>query len=75
MGEIAKEIDQKRMLAALHKRMETEANDRYNELLASHERLESALDKIAGLAPGYGDVCESIARIARDALAQIPKGE
>ncbi len=32
--------------------------------------LLAALSKIAGLAPGEGDVCELIARIARAAIAQ-----
>lgn len=37
------------------------------DALAADKMLE-ALETIAGLAPGYGDVCEHIAKIARAAI-------
>ena len=39
-----------------------------DELAAEIDRLRSALEIIASFAPGNGDVCEIIAKRARDAL-------
>lgn len=44
-----------------------------DELKATRDTLLMALIKIAGFAPGNGDVCEIIARIARDAMKDIDK--
>ncbi len=44
------------------------AIDALQALRTENARLREALKKIADLAPGYGDVCELIARIARAAL-------
>ena len=58
------------------------AIDRYDELLASHERLKVALDNIAGETEGvcHGDdnlqnFIRGIGQRAREALKLIPKGE
>jgi hypothetical protein len=44
-------------------------------LIAAAPELLEALDKIACFAPGNGDVCEIIAKVARAAIAKATAGE
>ena len=47
----------------------------YDELLASHERLRVALENCVAVSDGVGGTRYHAWSIAREALAQIPKGE
>lgn len=44
-----------------------------DEVRAVNAKLINSLETIAALAPGNGDVCEIIARRARETLASIPE--
>ena len=47
----------------------------YEKLLASHERLRVALENCVAVSDGVGGTRYHAWSIAREALAQIPKGE
>ena len=56
-------------------------DDGYNELLASHERLKTALEALwtevrwSGNDKATNDGWPNVMKLTREALAQIPKGE
>ena len=52
---------------------ETEAK-RADKAEAERDALLEALDKIACFAPGYGEACEIIAKVARSAIAKAKGG-
>ena len=51
-----------------------ETSDKLHAMTVERDALLEALDKIACFAPGYGEACEIIAKVARSAIAQTKGG-